>query len=215
MRPRHLALSSLVLASGVLAGAAPDTPAVDSKDESKVSTKLDSGPSLPDVSKYTKFSEVAGTVIKVGKDNFTLRITWYTQSGGTRPNLYHGNHSHHQYYHPSRPRPAKVTEHHADHVLTFLPDGLVRWHLLSQEPGVKGVELKPADREKLKAPLGAPGWAADRSDLKPGDVVDLFLVRPNGVALGKITESDLRVKYAVIWRENGVVPKQANAGNKK
>lgn len=172
-------------------------------------------------SNYIKFSEVAGTVTKVDKDSFTLRVTWYTMQqqngsrGGNR-SLRSGNHGRNSYYHPSRPRPAKAVEHHQDYNLTFASDGLVRFHKLSQEPGAGGGKfLPPAEQNKLKEPLGAPGWAADKSELTVGDVVDVHLVRPGGVKLSDLKETDLRVKYAIIWSENGSTPKLQNAPAKK
>jgi hypothetical protein len=60
--------------------------------------------------------------------------------------------------------------------------------------------------EKLRQPTGVPGYAADRTDLKPGTIVEAHLVRPRSIPAAKATEADLVVKYVFIVGE-GAPPK--------
>ncbi|HET6574613.1 MAG TPA: hypothetical protein VFG68_13475 [Fimbriiglobus sp.] len=91
--------------------------------------------------------------------------------------------------------------------------GLVRWKKLPPKTDDKGKRL-PYTREEmteLRSPRGAPGYAADPADLKPGYMIELTLVRPREVPLSKLVFQDLRVQYAVILTED----KAARAGGKK
>jgi hypothetical protein len=91
--------------------------------------------------------------------------------------------------------------------------GLVRWKKLPPKAGEKGkpTRYSPEELAELRLPRGAPGYAADPDDLKPGYVLELTLVRPKEVPLSKLTPQDLRVQYAVILTED----KGATAGSKK
>lgn len=92
-------------------------------------------------------------------------------------------------------------------------DGLVRWKKLPTRTDDKG-KRQPYSREEmaeLRSPRGAPGYAADSADLKPGYAVELTLVRPKETPLSKTVFQDLRVQYAVILTED----KAATAGGKK
>ena len=92
-------------------------------------------------------------------------------------------------------------------------DGLVRWKKLPPRTDDKGKRLPYSSKEleDLRSPRGAPGFAADHADLKPGYVIELTMVRPREKPPSKVDFQDLRVQYAVILTED----KGATAGGKK
>lgn len=47
-------------------------------------------------------------------------------------------------------------------------------------------------------PVGVKGYAASISDLAEGSTVNLVLIRDKSVSEDKLTEQDLKVKYAII-----------------
>jgi hypothetical protein len=156
----------------------------------------------PDWSGFVKFSEVTGTVVKADENGLTLQVVWYTDSstaagGGGGMTAYRAL----QGGRTPTPRtrtPPKLKENKEDYELLFADAGLARWDRLALGPGAGG-KFVPSDvQNKLKLPPGAPGWAAARSDLAEGQVVEVTLVRPKDVPLAKATPNDLRVKYAVI-----------------
>ena len=87
--------------------------------------------------------------------------------------------------------------------------GLVRWKKLPPKTDGKGkpARYSPEERAELKLPRGAPGYAADPGDLKPGYVVELTMLRPKEIPPAKLVFQDLRVQYAVILTEDrGAAP---------
>jgi hypothetical protein len=90
---------------------------------------------------------------------------------------------------------------------------LVRWKKLPPKTDEKGKRSPYSAEEmaELRSPRGAPGYAANPEDLKPGYVIELTLVRPKEIPLSKLAPQDLRVQYAVILTED----KTATAGGKK
>ena len=95
----------------------------------------------------------------------------------------------------------------------FHDAGLARWKKLPPKTDDKGKRLaySPEEMADLRSPRGAPGYAAEHADLKPGYVIELTMVRPKEVPLSKVVFQDLRVQYAVILTED----KAATAGGKK
>lgn len=91
--------------------------------------------------------------------------------------------------------------------------GLVRWKKLPHRTDDKGRRLPYSSKEleDLRSPRGAPGFAAEPADLKPGYVIELTMVRPREKPPSKVDFQDLRVQYAVILTED----KAATAGGKK
>ncbi len=86
---------------------------------------------------------------------------------------------------------------------TFAEGGLTRWVKIGPKfNGLTGkkVPLTAKELEPFKLPKGAPGYAGDKTDLKPGDLVTLVLVRPKDIPAAKAKESDLKIKYAIIQR---------------
>lgn len=191
---RTLALTVGFMAAAVATGVAADSPGA-----------FASG--------YTKYSEVGGTVQQVDGESFTLRITWYTleQQRGNNNNRGRnlgrgGNNRNRNFRRPNQQRPPKAVEHHEDYNLKFAPGGMVRYEKLVQASGGEKF-IPPAEQNKLKLPLGAPGWAADKSALQTGEYVLVHLVRPTDVKLKDLSESDLRVRYAIIQDKGDSLPK--------
>lgn len=86
---------------------------------------------------------------------------------------------------------------------TFAEGGLTRWAKIGPKfNGLTGkkVPLTAKELEPFKLPKGVPGYAGDKTDLKPGDFVTLVLVRPKDIPAAKAKESDLKIKYAIIQR---------------
>lgn len=172
-------------------------------------------PPEPDWSGYVRFSEVTGKISKLEKNGFVFHLTW-TETSGVQNNQYRpgaigalaGGGLPRASHMSARVR---TQVHHEDVHFRFAEAGLVRWHKLTMGPGAGGKFVTEAEQNRLKLPAGAPGWAADRSDLRPGQVVEVTLVRPKDVPLAKATPADLRVKYAVIHTQ----PEAAAAGKKK
>jgi hypothetical protein len=151
-----------------------------------------------DWSAFASAGEVSGEIVKADEDGFTLRISWQTP-GKSRAN------------HPKQFRPQNPTEKHQDYQLAFADNGLARWKTLpakgTDEKG-KPVPYTEKERTELRKPANAPGYAAERGDLKPGHLVDVTLVRPKEISSEKATLADLKVKYVVI---TGTDPKATDA----
>lgn len=185
----------------------------------------------PDWSSYSTVGELVGEVIKLDDAGFTLRVVWATavpsRSGRGRSSMRMGR-SHNPLSMIRRmarnnSRPPKIQQHHQDLQFVFAESGLVRWK--SPPPKLddngKKIPYSPKEQEALKQPPGVTGWAAERTDLQVGHVVEVVLVKPKSVPSSKATLSDLRVKYAVILGTDPHPPaagggaKKANAKKKK
>jgi hypothetical protein len=175
------ALAVLGLGFAALAGANDQKP-----DDKKPAEKKSDKPA--DWSAFSSAGEVSGEIVKADEDGFTLRISWQTP-GKSRAN------------HAKQFRPQNPTEKHQDYQLSFAENGLARWKTLpakgTDEKG-KPVPYTEKERTELRKPSNAPGYAAERGDLKPGHLVDVTLVRPKEISSEKATLADLKVKYAVI-----------------
>jgi hypothetical protein len=173
------------------------------KPDDKKPTEEKKSDKAPDWSAYATVGDpLHGEVVKADDSGFTLRISWLTAGKSTRPthNLF---------------RPANPKEKHTDYQLTFADESLVRWKTLppkgTDDKG-KPAQYTEKERTELRKPTSAPGYAAERGDLKPGQLVDVTLVRPKSVSADKATLQDLKVKYAVI---TGTDPKGAPAEKEK
>jgi hypothetical protein len=185
----------------------------------------------PDWSGYSTVGELVGEVIKLDDAGFTLRVVWATatpsRSGRGRSSMRMGRSrnplSMIRRMARNNSRPPKVQQHHEDLQFMFAEAGLVRWK--SPPPKLddngKKIPYSPREQQALKQPPGVTGWAAERTDLQVGHVVEVFLVKPKSVPTSKATFSDLRVKYAIILGTDPNPPavgggaKKANAKKKK
>lgn len=178
-----------------------------------------------DFSGYVYVSDVVGEVVKADDKSVTVRVTWYTVQtkggGGTRrPSLSGGGRNYRNPFAPNmnRPRQPQVKEHHADYALDFLPQSLVRTRVLPAKTDENGKKVGYTQKEidELRQPAGVTGYAASAFDLTPGTIVELILIRDKSIPAEKAAESDLRVKYAIIWGKDPNPPKDiTNQGNGK
>jgi hypothetical protein len=131
-------------------------------------------PDGTDWSKYAKGKEVTFEIKKASGDEVILKV-------------------------PSATMKNKFEDLH----YTFAEGGLTRWAKIGPKfNGLTGkkVPLTAKELEPFKLPKTAPGYAGDKTDLKPGDFVTLVLVRPKDIPAAKVKESDLKIKYAIIQR---------------
>lgn len=187
-----------------------DAPKSSSVDKSKA----------PDFSGYASVAKVIGEIVKADDNNMTLRIYWEkvtvknnngrNNGSRSRPGLSSGR----TQMNPSMTRRPQVQvkwEHH-DYTIPFLPESLVRVKHLPPKVDAGGKKgfYSQAEQDELKVPYSVPGYQASKSDLTPGTVVEVYVVRDKAVPAGKTTEDDLRVKYAVIVGHDANPPKSTD-----
>ena len=87
---------------------------------------------------------------------------------------------------------------HHDYDLAYMPQSLVRTRTMPPKLDEKGVRVPHTQKEidELRAPDGAPAYAASKGDVTPGTILEVYLVRDAKVAAEKATDADLRIKYA-------------------
>lgn len=139
-----------------------------------------------DWSKFVFVSEVQGEIVKVEKNSFLLKIPGPPQNKttGTGKNR-------HLIQVPGKPVELSVA---------FADAGFVRWSKLPTKLDVHGKKTSHTVEEiaELKKPYGVSGYAAERTDLKAGQSVDLVMVRLREIPATKATTTDLVVKKATI-----------------
>jgi hypothetical protein len=128
---------------------------------------------VPDWSKFVTHATYQGEVTKVDADGFSILLT---TPGG------------------------QAKGRRQDVRLTYAEAGLVRWKSMPPKVDERGKKVAYTDKERqrLREPKGAPGYAAERSDLKPGHLVEVTMVRPKDIPAAKAVLQDLQVKHAVI-----------------
>jgi hypothetical protein len=157
-----------------------------------------------DWSKFAAAGTVVGEVVSADDAGFTLRISWKTPgSGGLRGR--------------SRGRAVQGKEQHEDFELKYADGGLARLKALPVRIDEKGKKLPPtaAEKEARRKPAGVPGYSLDRTDLTPGMIAEVTLVRSRDVPASKATADDLVVKYAMVIGESPVPPKVDRDAKKK
>ena len=209
MSPR----AARVLSTVVLGYTLAFLPGLRADDETpSPSKKKEPAPKPTDWSKYAYVSDVVGEIVKADSNKLVLRVTWSTTqtSGGGRPNLSANHRNFHNPY-AQMPRPPRVTvkQQHHDYELEFVPESLVRTKTLPPkfDDNGKKVNYKQKELDEIRAPSGAPGYAATVVDLVPGTIVEVIIIRDKSVPLAKATEGDLRVKYAIILGKDPNPPK--------
>lgn len=143
----------------------------------------------PDWSNYTNHSKIEGVIVKGELDKITLQV----------PKLEKGKNNGN--YRRRRPN---VHLGHENIVIPYAPSGIVRWEKL--QPGADGKLPTGKALDALRLPYGAPGYAAEKTELRPGLVVEVHLVRPREVTAAKATEKDLSIKYVIIIGETKAPP---------
>lgn len=201
---RHLFRATVGLVIGLSAAAAADEPGSSGPPKPTAADRKG-----PDFSGYATVTTVTGEVVRADDSKVTLRIFWQhavQKSGGgnggrgRRPSL-HGNHGrgHHSPYAVRRPNVQLKWEHH-DYDLPFVPEGMVRARTLppKTDPNGKKGFYSANEQDELKLPYSAPGYQAFKGDLTPGTVVEAYIVRDKLIPANKVTDADMRIKYAVI-----------------
>jgi hypothetical protein len=192
---------SLVLALGLGLAVLPLNAADETKDEVKTTTTSSSTAKGPDWSGYTRVSQVTAEVVKADDSSVTLRLYMLAPNKGraTRPQLHHNT----NYLNPLTRRSSNGQQlrwvHH-DYTVPYAPEGLARVQTLPTKTDDNGKKTPYTQKEleDLKAPLGAPGYSLAKSDLTPGSIVEVIIVRDKTIAADKVTEGDLRIKYATV-----------------
>lgn len=178
------------------------------KSASPAPTKPAPAEKAPEFKGYVWVGHRETEVVRADNESITVRVYWpkITSSGrGGRSLGGRGG--------MSRPN-VKVTWEHTDHKVLYLPESLVRLKSLPPKYGDDGKRgyYSAKEQEKLKMPLGAPGYQAAREDLVPGTIIDLQLVRDRSISASKATDADMRVKYAIILRHDPNPPKDIADG---
>lgn len=171
----------------------------------------------PDYSGYVTVGEVVGEVVKADDKQVTIQVTWYVpqvRGGGgvRRPPIGRGG----NYRNPfapnnNRPRtPPRVTlkEQKHDYDFRMVPESLIRFKSLPPKYDENGKRVSYSSKEldELRAPPGAPGYAASLFDLAPGTIVEVVAMRDRKIPAAKVTEDDLCVKYIIILGSNRLTP---------
>ena len=190
-------------------------------DDSK-STK-EPPPKAPDWSGYVFVADVVGEVVKADDKSVTLRITWFElqakNNNNNRPRLSQNNRNFRNPFAPNmnRQKQPQIKEQHHDYELEYVPQSLVRSKSLPPklDDNGKKVPHTQSELDELRAPGGVTGYAANKSDLTPGTIVEVFLIRDKSVPAAKAGEDDLRVKYAVILGHDANPPKDLGSSADK
>ncbi len=133
----------------------------------------DPNPPAPDWSKFLPAGEITAEVKKASGDEVTLKLPG-----------------------PMRGKWQEVT-------YQFAEEGMTRWAKIGPKFNAltsKKVPLTAKELAPFKLPKGAPGYAGQKTDLKPGDFVTLQLVRPKAIKQSQLKQEDLRIKYAIIQK---------------
>ncbi len=167
---------------------------------------------------YVFVADAVGEVIKADDSSVTLRITWLepqAKNNGRR-NL-NGNHRNFQnpfQPHVNRSNQPKLHQVHHDYDLAYLPQSLVRTRTMPPKTDETGKKVPHTQKEidELRAPDGAPAYAASKSDVTPGTILEVYLIRDAKVAAEKATDADLRIKYAFTMGKSPNPSKDAASG---
>ena len=176
---KFLALTVLVLGCTALIAADDKKPAA--SDKPATSDKIDWGA-------FVDYSKVVGEVEKVDNGvSFSLKVNELVPQVSRSTS----------YKRPPQVIAKAKTEKFS---LLFHDEGLVRWEKAPPKFDDKGKKVPRTEKEflALKKPIGAPGYAADKSDLHVGQIVEVTLMRPKAITAEKAVPSDLRVKYVVV-----------------
>jgi hypothetical protein len=204
----------------------------DAKNPSESKSSLETQ-KRPDFTGYVYVADVVGEVVKADDKHVTFRVTWMqpvakkgSNNNRGRPNLSRNHRNFHNPYMPNRNTQSRVQykQQHHDYTLDFLPQSLVRTKILPPKTDENGKRVSYTQKEldELRQPAGVTGYVAGTFDLTPGTIVELILIRDKNIPAEKSAESDLRVKYAIIWGKDPNPPKDitnqkpaVNKNNKK
>jgi hypothetical protein len=221
MMLRSLSVAFTLTALGALVGlAAADDPKPSPETPKTETPEKPAKPKLPDFSGYQFVRLLDAEVVKADDSKITVRIYWEHAVAkgngggrGRRPNL-HGSRGFHSPFAIRRPNVQIKWEHH-DYEIPYIAESLVRTKQLPPKVGPDGKRgfYSAKEQDELSQPIGAPGFQAAKSDIKAGTIVELHLIRDKFIAANNVKDEDMRIKYAVILREDPNPPKDI-ASNK-
>lgn len=127
---------------------------------------------------------------------------------------------------PGTPQPGVKGPKQQKYNVSFAENGLVRWIKLGKKTDEKGRKTAFSDKERelAKQPRGAPGYAASKSELSSGQIVQITLVRSKDLKPNEVTTNDYKIKYIVIVGEDtdpaipgddGSMPEEKPKGKEK
>ena len=186
MRP----LCHRLILCAAFAGGAIALPVGGADDPKKAVETKPAAPTPVDWSKFATVDPISGEIIKADETGVTLRVLAPSVPTSRKSRV---------------PQQAK----HIDYDWKYADGGLVRWKKLPPklDSDLKKVPHTEKELAASKMPQGAPGYAAERTDLKLGHLVELRLVRPKSIPESKAKPEDLLVKYAIILGEDPTPPK--------
>ncbi|MDB5312483.1 MAG: hypothetical protein JWO38_6685 [Gemmataceae bacterium] len=214
---RRMLQIGLCLALGL--GTLAATPAADPKSTDTVpkTPAVDKG-KAPDFSGYVSVGTVMGEVMAANETSATLRIYWpvaaQPKGRGGRPHLQNNSQTAMNPY-STRRQNIKVKWEHHDYEIPFVPESLVRVKTLPPKTNAEGKKVSYTEKEldEMKVPYSVPGYAASKSDLTKGTVVEAYVIRDKSISADKVTENDMRLRYLIIVGHDPNPP--ADGGNTK
>jgi hypothetical protein len=204
----------------------------DAPKSSSSSSPSSSTPSSTRKPVYIIVGDVVGEVVEVNSASVKLKVTWTTvtapNSGGpvNHGNWNRGTHprtAKQLYEHQVKMQQAlarhmayvaahtKVHVHKSEYLLDFTEDAQARLKRLPAKVDENGkkVEYTPAEYQKLKGNPDIPGWKADISELKVGQVVEAHVVQLQ--TADKEKKDAMLVRWALILND----PDPEEAAKKK
>ena len=164
-----------------------------------------------DWSRYVYVTDIVGEIVKADDKSLTVRVSWVAPANNAnnrRPSLHHNNRNFHNPHTSSRQN-TQIKQQHHDYAIDFAAEGLVRTKTTPTKTNDAGkkVQLTTKEIQEYITPPGAPSYAATKTDLVAGTIVEVIVVRDKSIAAEKVTEGDLRVKYAIILGQDPNPPK--------
>jgi hypothetical protein len=190
-----------------------DKPSSASQSKPVETPKASLLPKAPDFAGYQWVTMLTTEVVKADDSKATVRVYWAHAVGGKgggrggRSGLGSGR-GHHSPFAVRRPNVKIKWEHH-DYTIPYHADGLARTKQLPPKIGSDGKRgfYSAKEQDELSAPIGAPGFQAGKADIVPGTIIEAHIIRDRTIAASKLTDSDMRLKYAVILRHDPNPPK--------
>ncbi len=141
---------------------------------------------------YITVGDIVREVVSSDANSITLRETYFVQPAR-----------------PVRGRPANPNANkntgwqHRDTTMNFTADATARIKRLPPKVGADGKKegYNPEEFAKLKGNPNLPGFKAELSDLKPGQMVEVHIVRLAGAAKTKDASDGQLVRWALIIGE--------------
>jgi hypothetical protein len=179
-----------------------------------------SPPSKPPT--YIVVGDLTGEITKVSADSITIQVNWETPTmpkNGVKP----AKNQAQMQAEMARIANAKPTEHYKDYTMGYTVDAQARVKTLPPKLDADGkpkldangkpVAYSAAEKQQLKGNATIPGWKADISELKVGQMVLAHVVKVPPSAADKDKPEEMLVRWAYIVGEAG--DKKDDGANKK